>query len=164
MRLSAPALLTPDHDLSQFGCQHSSLTTWLKKRVLANNQQSGSRTHVVCDAARVVGFYALAAGSIEHAVAPKPLTRNMPQPIPAIMLARLAVDSQFQRRGIGAGLLQDAVLRALNAALHVAGRVLLCHAIDDEARAFYRKHGFVQSPIEDMTVMLDLGKVSSLLR
>ena len=163
MRLSAPALLTPDHDLSQFDCQHSSLTTWLKKRALANNQQSGSRTHVVCDAARVVGFYALAAGSIEHAAAPKPLTRNMPQPIPAIMLARLAVDSQFQRRGIGAGLLQDAVLRALNAARHVAARVLLCHAIDDEARAFYLKHGFVQSPIEDMT-MLDLGKVSSLIR
>ena len=164
MPLSAPALLTADHDVSQFDCQHPSLTDWLKKRALANNQQRGSRTHVVCDGIRVVGFHALAAGSVEHDASPKSLTRNMPKPIPAIVLGRLAVDTQFQRQGIGAGLLQDAIFRALSAANQVAARVLLCHAIDNEARTFYLKHGFVQSPVEDLTVMLDLGKVPPLLR
>jgi predicted N-acetyltransferase YhbS len=164
MPLSAPALLTADHDVSQFDCQHPSLTDWLKKRALANNQQRGSRTHVVCDGNRVVGFHALAAGSVEHEASPKSLTRNMPKPIPAIVLGRLAVDTQYQRQGIGAGLLQDAIFRALSAANQVAARVLLCHAIDNEARTFYLKHGFVQSPVEDLTVMLDLSKVPSLLR
>ena len=164
MPISAPALLTADHDVSQFDCQHPSLTDWLKKRALANNQQRGSRTHVVCDGVRVVGFHALAAGSVEHAASPKSLTRNMPKPIPAIILGRLAVDLHYQRQGIGAGLLQDAIFRALSAANQVAARVLLCHAIDDEARTFYLKHGFVQSPVEDMTVMLDLSKVPPLLR
>lgn len=164
MPISAPALLTADHDLSQFDCQHPSLTDWLKKRALANNQQRGSRTHVVCDGARVVGFYALAAGSIEHATSPKSLTRNMPNPIPAIVLGRLAVDTLYQGQGIGAGLLQDAIFRSLSAADQVAARVLLSHAIDGEARAFYVRHGFLQSPVENLMVMLDLSKLSSLLR
>ena len=159
MRISAPELITADHDLSQFTCRHKSLTDWLQKRALSNNEQHGSRTHVVCDGARVVGFHALAAGSVEHATTPKALTRNMPKPIPAIILARLAVDTQYQGHGIGAGLLQDAVFRSVNAAKQVAARVLLCHAIDDAARSFYLKHGFMQSPIEDLTMMLDLRKV-----
>ena len=120
MPISAPALLTADHDVSQFDCQHPSLTDWLKKRALANNQQRGSRTHVVCDGVRVVGFHALAAGSVEHAASPKSLMRNMPKPIPAIILGRLAVDLHYQGQGIGAGLLQDAIFRALNAANQVA--------------------------------------------
>ncbi len=164
MPISAPALLTADHDVSNFDCQHPSLSDWLKKRALANNQQRGSRTHVVCDGTRVVGFHALAAGSVEHAASPKSLTRNMPKPIPAIVLGRLAVDAQYQGQGIGAGLLQDAIFRALSAANEVAARVLLCHAIDEESRAFYLRHGFLQSPVEDLTVMLDLGKVPALLR
>ena len=162
--ISAPALLTADHDVSQFNCQHPSLVEWLKKRALANNQQHGSRTHVVCDGTRVVGFHALAAGSVEHAASPKSLTRKMPKPIPAIVLARLAVDTQYQGQGIGAGLLQNAIFRALSAANHVAARFLLCHAVDDEARAFYLRHGFLQSPVEDLMVMLDLSKVLPLIR
>ena len=164
MALCAPTLLTEAHDCSRFRCQHDALNDWLKKRALANNAQRGSRTHVVCDGARVVGFYALAAGSIEHEATPKPLTRNMPRPIPAIVLARLAVDLDYQGRGIGAGLLQDATLRALKAAEEIAARVLLCHAIDEAARSFYLKFGFVRSPIDDLTLMLDLGKVEQLLR
>ena len=88
----------------------------------------------------------------------------MPKPIPAIVLGRLAVDAQYQGQGIGGGLLQDAILRALSAANQVAVRVLLCHAIDDNAREFYLRHGFLQSPVEDLTVMLDLSKVVALIR
>ena len=163
MPISRPALLTADHDVSQFTCQHSALTEWLQKRALENNAQRGSRTHVVCDGARVVGFYALAAGSVEHAKTPKPLTRNMPKPLPAIILGRLAVDTGYQGQGIGAGLLQDAIYRALNAANAIGERILLCHAIDEAARKFYLKYSFIQSPVEELTVMLDLNKVHPLL-
>ena len=164
MAVSAPALLTADHDVSQFVCQHAALTQWLQDRALENNAQRGSRTHVVCDGPRVVGFYALAAGSVEHAKAPKALTRNMPKPLPAIILARLAVDTAYQGLGIGGGLLQDAVFRALSAANEIGARILLCHAIDPPARSFYVKHGFLQSPFEELMVMLDLNKVHALLR
>jgi GNAT superfamily N-acetyltransferase len=136
----------------------------LQKRALANNAQRESRTHVVCDGLRVVGYYALAAGSLEHATAAKPLTRNMPKPIPAIILGRLAVDTHYQGGGIGAGLLQDAIYRALKAAHDVGARILLCHAIDEAARKFYLKYSFIQSPVEDLTVMLDLSKVAPLLQ
>jgi len=162
--LSAPVLLTDAHDSSRFFCQHHALNEWLKERALANNAQRGSRTQVVCDGTRVVGFYALAAGSVEHAATPKALTRNMPRPIPAIILARLAVDLDYQGRGIGAGLLQDAIFRSLKAAEEIGARVLLCHAIDPEARNFYLKFGFVRSPLDDLTLMLDLSKVARLVR
>ncbi len=164
MPISAPALLSADHDTSQFRCQHDSLTLWLQKHALTNNGRRGSRTHVVCDGVRVVGFYALAAGSVQHEYAPKAVTRNMPKPIPAIVLGRLAVDADYQSQGIGAGLLQDAIFRALNAANDIAARVLLCHAIDDAARAFYVRHGFLPSPVEELTVMLDLGKAAALIK
>ncbi len=164
MPISAPALLSADHDTSQFRCQHESLTLWLQKHALTNNGKRGSRTHVVCDGRRVIGFYALAAGSVQHEHAPKAATRNMPKPIPAIVLGRLAVDTDHQGQGIGAGLLQDAIFRTLSAANDIAARVLLCHAIDDAARAFYIRHGFLQSPVEELTVMLDLAKTAALIR
>jgi len=164
MPISAPALLSAVHDTSQFHCQHESLALWLQKHALSNNGQRGSRTHVVCDGTRVVGFHALAAGSVQHESAPKAVTRNMPKPIPAIVLGRLAVDVDYQGHGVGAGLLQDAILRALNAANDIAARVLLCHAIDDAARGFYIRHGFLQSPVEELTVMLDLAKAAAFIK
>ena len=83
----------------------------------------------------------------------------MPRPIPAIILARLAVDESYQGQGIGGGLLQDATLRSLSAAQAIGARVLLCHAVDESACAFYLHHGFVPSQFEELTVMLDLAKV-----
>jgi GNAT superfamily N-acetyltransferase len=163
LALSPPALIAPEHDVSQFLCQHTALTEWLQKPALDNGKQMASQTRVVCDGVRVVGYYALAAGSVAHEIAPKPLTRNMPKPIPAIVLGRLAVDTDYQGKGIGAALLKDATLRALAAAREIGARVLLCHAIDDAALKFYLKHGFLQSPAEDLAVMLDLGKTQGLL-
>ncbi|WP_345776262.1 GNAT family N-acetyltransferase [Luteimonas salinisoli] len=116
-----------------------------------------SRCFVVCDGQqRVVGYYALAAGALSHEAAPGRIRRNMPDPIRVIVLGRLAVHVDWLGQGVGQGLLKDAVQRALQACEQVGARALLCHAIDEAAKAFYLKHGFMQSPIHVMTVMLPL--------
>ena len=163
MMLSPPAPLGPEHDTSGFSCQHDSLSAWLERRALANQAAGASRTFVVCEGTRVVGFYSLAAASIEHRQAASGLRRNMPDPIPAVLLARLAVDASFQKRGLGSDLLRDALLRSLRAAVDIGARVMLCHAIDESACDFYARHGFRPSPVEPMLMMLDLNKVLALL-
>jgi GNAT superfamily N-acetyltransferase len=157
--LQAPVPMTAQHDTTAFACAHASLNTWLRKRALTNGISGASRTYVVSpDGRQVVGYYALAAGSIAAAAAAAPgsVRRNMPDPIPVIVLGRLAVDSAWSGQGIGSGLLKDAVLRCLQAAELIGARALLCHAIDNEAKAFYLKHGFTESPSEPLAVMLGL--------
>ena len=155
--LGAPTPIQAFHDASQFTCRHASLSTWIAKRALANAASGASRTYVVCAAEhQVVGYYALAAGSVACAVAPGRLRRNMPDPLPVIVLGRLAVHSSWSGRGIGSGLLKDAVLRSIQASSLIGVRALLCHAIDDEAAAFYLKHDFVASPLDPLTMMLGL--------
>lgn len=157
--LLAPVLLTTGHDTSAFTCRHESLSIWLHKRALANAASGASRTYVVCadkDPQQVVGYYALAAGSIAGAAAPGSLRRNMPDPLPVIVLGRLAVHGEWLARGIGSGLLKDALLRSMQAAELIGVRALLCHAIDDEAKAFYLKHGFVESPLDALTMLVGL--------
>lgn len=153
--LGAPVPLTAGHDTSCFACRRSSLNTWLVKRALANAVSGASRTYVVCAAeGRVVGYYALSAGSIAAAAASGRLRRNMPDPLPVIVLGRLAVDTEWAGLGVGSGLLKDAVIRSIQASALIGVRALLCHAIDDEAVSFYAKHGFVASPVEPLTLML----------
>lgn len=155
--LGAPVPLAADHDTSQFVCKHASLSTWLGKRALANAASGASRTYVVCTAERhVVGYYALSAGSIAAAAATGRLRRNMPDPLPVIVLGRLAVHTAWSGRGVGSGLLKDAVLRSIQASALIGARALLCHAMDDDAVAFYVKHGFVHSPVEPLTLLLGL--------
>lgn len=155
--ISAPAPLTIEHDTSQFVCRHDSLSAWLSKRALANAASGASRTYVVCAPERqVVGYYAMSAGSIAEASVTGRLRRNMPDPLPVIVLGRLAVHTDWAGRGIGSGLLKDAVLRAIQASALIGVRALLCHAIDEEAMGFYLKHGFVSSPLEPLTMMLGL--------
>ena len=156
----APAPLSADHDTSAFSCRHESLNIWLSKRALANAVAGATRTYVVCDGQnRVVGYYALAAGSIACESAPGRLRRNMPDPLPVIVLGRLAVHRDWSGRGIGSGLLKDAVQRSFQAAELIGVRALLAHAIDDEAKAFYLKRGFVESPSYALTVLAGLGQV-----
>ncbi|MEO7034758.1 MAG: GNAT family N-acetyltransferase [Polyangiaceae bacterium] len=146
-----------DHDISGFSCQHDSLNTWLLKRALTNGASVASRTYVVCSGERlVVGYYALATGSLAAVAAPSRLRRNMPDPLPWIVLGRLAVDRAWTGRGIGSGLLKDAVLRSMQAAELIGVRALLGHALDQDAKAFYLKHGFVESPLDALTVVLSL--------
>lgn len=114
---------------------------------------------MACDDARPVGYYALAAGAVLHAQAPGSIRRNMPDPIPILVLGRLAVHSGWAGKGIGAGLLKDAILRSLRLSEELGVRALLCHAISENAKQFYLHHGFVESPIEPMTLMLNLTKL-----
>jgi GNAT superfamily N-acetyltransferase len=160
--LEPPVPINAEHDTSAFVCRHESLSQWLRKRALANALSGATRTYVVCAGdRRVIGFYALAAGSITIETAPPRMRRNMPDPLPVIVLGRLAVHEEWSGRGIGSGLLKDAVLRALQAAEIIGACALLCHAIDEEAKAFYAKHGFVESPIQPLTMMLGLPRQPS---
>jgi GNAT superfamily N-acetyltransferase len=112
---------------------------------------------VVCtEAQRVVGDYALSAGSLSIDSAPAPLRRNIPDPLPMVVVGRLAVDEAWGRRGVGSGLLKDAAMRSVQAAEIIGACALLCHAIDDDAKAFYLKHGFIESPMRPLSLMLGL--------
>lgn len=163
MAILAPAPLKPEHEVDDFASPHPELADWLRRRARDNEGDRGSRCFVACEGQRVIGYYALAAGSIERTQAPGRLRRNMPDPIPVIVLGRLAVDSAWHGQGLGADLLQDAVLRALRASREIGARALLCHAIDTSAKAFYLHHGFVESTFDPMIVMLDLKKAEAAL-
>lgn len=158
MPIKAPAPLGDTHKLDDFRCSAPELTKWLLERARQNQASGASRCFVVADdKQRVVGYYALAAGSVSVGDTPGRIRRNMPDPIPVIVLGRLAVHVTWQGRGIGQGLLKDAVQRSLQAREQIGARALLCHAIDADAKAFYLKHGFVESPIHGLTVMLPLN-------
>src|SRR5690349_21333336 len=109
--ISHPEPLTTEHDISQFACGEPSLDDWLRRRALQNQASGASRTYVVCHTERVVGYYALAVGAVSHEHATGKVRRNMPEPVPVMVLGRLAVDQNFQGRGIASGLLRDAILR-----------------------------------------------------
>jgi predicted N-acetyltransferase YhbS len=157
--LGPPVPITAEHDTSLFHCRHDSLNEWLRRRALTNASSGATRTYVVCaESHRVVGYYALAAGSLDVASAPTRLRRNMPNPLPVVVLGRLAVDDTWSGRGVGGGLLKDAVLRSLHAADLIGACALMCHAIDADAKAFYARHGFVESPTQELTMMLGLRR------
>jgi len=158
--LTEPVALDDEHVIDGFRCAEPELEIWLKQRARRNQQDGASRCFVVCDGDQVVGYYALAAGAVVHAVAPGGLKRNMPDPIPIVVLGRLAVHVDWAGRGIGAGLLKDAVQRSLRLSKELGIRALLCHAISEAARQFYLHHGFVPSPVEPMTLLLNLAKLS----
>ncbi|MNL44439.1 hypothetical protein D3C87_1670170 [compost metagenome] len=154
--LSAPALLGDAHDLAMFDSGQKSLDEWLRRRARANQVSGASRTYVVCVGTRVVGYYCLSASALAAADAPGALRRNMPDPIPMIVLGRLAIDRNRQGKGLGTALLHDAFLRAHQAA-HILGiRGLLVHAISEEAKAFYEYYGFTASPTSPMTLVISL--------
>jgi GNAT superfamily N-acetyltransferase len=161
--VGAPEHLTNEHDVSAFDCGVPALDEWLKRRALQNEASRASRTFVVVATGRVVGYYALAAGAVSHGEATGRVRRNMPEPIPVMVLGRLAVDREHQRGGLGAALLRDALLRTLHAA-EVAGiRAVLLHAVSEDARRFYLHHGFAESPVDPMTLMISLAEVEKAL-
>jgi GNAT superfamily N-acetyltransferase len=154
--LGAPTILTEAHELERFSCGRPVLDDWLKKRARANQVSGASRTYVACEGARVVGYYCLASGAIAAVDAPGSIRRNMPDPIPMSILGRLAVDLDHQGRGLGPGLLRDAVLRSHQASGIMGIRGVLVHALDERAKAFYERYGFTASPTSPMTLVLSL--------
>lgn len=156
-KVTAPESLTSQHDTRSFGCGAPSLDVWLRKQALKNEVSGASRTFVVCDNLKVVGFYALATGSVSRKQAPGKISRKMPDPIPVVVLGRLAVDLTWQGSGVGPGLLKDAVSRALYVSQQIGVRALLVHALNEQAKGFYVHHGFIESPIDPMTLMLSLS-------
>jgi GNAT superfamily N-acetyltransferase len=161
--LSAPAPLAAEHELEEFNSGTPPLDSWLKQRARQNEGSGASRTYVICEARRVVGYYSLAAGSVLHAAATGRVRRNMPDPVPVALLGRLAIDRQWQGRGLGLALLRDAVLRVIGAAGMIGVRALLVHAISDEAKAFYEHHGFRPSATDLMTLMITIDEAQRML-
>jgi GNAT superfamily N-acetyltransferase len=157
MKLHAPQPLTADHQLNTFNCGETSLDEWLKRRALLNQSNGASRTFVVVDESQLVmGYYALAAGAVHHQDATRSIRQNMPDPIPVMVLARLAVDRRTQGMQLGAGLLRDAVDRSLAVAKNTGVRALLVHALHERAKQFYLYFGFQASPVHPLTLMLRL--------
>lgn len=146
LKLTKPAPLTPNHKVVGFDCDNQAMNTWLTKWALAAKTARTANTFVVCRGRTVVGYYSLATATIAHDESTSKLRRNSPDPVPAMLLARLAVAKSEQGNGIGPALVQDAMRRTLTASRHVAARTLLVHAIDEKAVAFYKKIGFIPLP------------------
>ena len=159
-----PEPIKPTHDVETFDCGNPTLNDWLRKRALESETTGASRTYVVCYENKVVGYYCLASGSVIRAEAPGKIRRNMPDPIPVMVLGRLAVDVSHQSKGIGKGLVKDAVLRTLQASEIAGIRAILVHALDEEAKQFYvERCGFTPSPVHPLTLMVMLADVKKSL-
>lgn len=159
MPLSAPCPLGEHHDLASFRCGETVLDEWLKARARKNEANGASRTYVIAQGDDVVGYYSLAVGSVSHALAPGSVRRNMPDPVPVMLLARLAVSIDLQGQGIGHALLRDAILRTVQASSIAGIRAILVHALHERAQRFYTACGFIPSPINALTLMLPISVV-----
>jgi GNAT superfamily N-acetyltransferase len=161
--LAAPRPLSPQDDFSQFDSGEPSLDDWLKRRARANQASGASRTYVVCDDLRVVAYYALASGAVDLEQATGRMRRNMPDPIPVVVLGRLAIDRGWQKKGLGRALVKDASLRILQAAEAIGVRGALVHALSPQAAAFYAAVGFEPSPFDPGTLMATLADLRACL-
>ncbi len=156
----APEPLCARHDVSQFDSGIDSLNTWLQRKARLNEAKGGARTYVVCDGDRVIAFYSLAASSVERRRVSSRVGRNMPEPMPVILLGQLAVDVNYQGRGLGSDLLIDAGKRALAAADVVGARAIVVQAFNEEAKTFYEQFGFL--PFADREPLMLLIRISEL--
>ena len=159
MTIAAPVLLDASHWLDGFDCGEPTLDDWLQRRAAGNAESGASRCYIACDGAKVIGYYALAAGAVAQSAATGKFRRNMPEPIPVIVLGRLAVDRSAQANGIGRALFRDAGMRVLQAASIVGVRGLLVSAISDKAKAFYVALGMVESPLNERVLMMTMKEL-----
>jgi GNAT superfamily N-acetyltransferase len=162
-RVTAPERLTEKHNLSSFeNGKHPSLDQWLKERALASEGLS-ARTYVICatdSPRRVVGFYAVATAMEQRVALPNArLRRGMPEQVPMLLIARLAVDRMFQGLGLGSELLADALRRCLSVSEIAGARGVVTHAIDDDAVRFYQRYGFVLSPFGTRVMLMPIETV-----
>lgn len=162
MPLSSPIPISAADDLSQFDCGVETLNDWLRRQALRSEGRS-ARTYVVKDRRRVAGYYCLATGAVARSNVPRGIRHGLPDPVPVMVLGRLAVDIQYQHGGIGGGLLKDALLRTLQVSAQVGVRAILVHAIDENAKAFYAAYGFVEFPSGTWTLFLALESIAKVL-
>jgi GNAT superfamily N-acetyltransferase len=159
-KLSPPGAITSGHDLTQFHCGKEPLDDWLRFHALKNEGRS-SRTYIVSQGRTAVGYYCLSTGAEKRASVPSKVSRNTPDPVPLILLGRLAVDLNHQGKGIGAGLLKDAFQRVAQVSKVVGSRALIVHAIDQNAMAFYVKYGFIEFPYGSQTLFLPIDTIAA---
>lgn len=162
--LRAPEPLSPEHDLSGFECGVASLDAWLIRRAQANQASGASRVFVVCEDGEVVGYYGLASSAVVPASAPGRFRRNMPDPIPVVVLGRLAVATSQRGQGLERLLFQDAALRVVHAAETIGIRGMVVHALSAEARDFYLRLGLDESPLDPMTLMVTVADLRAALK
>jgi GNAT superfamily N-acetyltransferase len=167
-RVRPPERLTERHDLSTFdNGKHPSLDDWLRERALASEGLS-ARTYAICDRdapARVVGYYAISTAMEQRAALPSAkLRRGMPEQVPLLLIGRLAIDLTFQGTGLGTELLSDALRRCLTASEIAGVRGVVAHAIDADAVRFYRRHGFLLSPLGERVMLLPIEAVRALFQ
>lgn len=163
MSLCAPVPLAEHHQLAGFDCGVPSLNDWVKRRAAQNQTSGASRTFVTCLDDRVIGYYALASSALAPAQAPGRFRRNMPDPIPVVVLGRLAVDKTLRGAGLGRALFQDAARRVIHAAEAIGIRGMLVHALSDDAKSFYLRLGLSESPLEPMTLMVTVAELRAAL-
>jgi GNAT superfamily N-acetyltransferase len=155
MILLPPCPLSKEHVVDDFECGQPPLDIWLKRYAWQNQCSDAARTFVVCDKRRVVGFYSLAVGAVDHVTATQRIKKGLARhPIPVMILARLAVDLRYQGKKIGKSLLKDALMRTIQASEHAGIRAIFVHAKDHKARMFYEKYGFESSPVKPLKMML----------
>jgi GNAT superfamily N-acetyltransferase len=159
--LSAPEPLAAHHDLSGFVSGVESLDVWLKTKAMKNQLNGASRTFVLCEGDRVRAYYALASSSVAAGDVSGRFRRNMPDPIPVVVLGRLAVDQVLHGKGIGRALLRDAAQRIIQAADTIGIRGVLVHALSSDATAFYERIGFDPSPLDPMILMVTLSDLKA---
>jgi len=157
MTLSAPTPIGPEHDTESFDSTEPSLDYWLKRRALKNQASGASRTFVVCEGIQVKAYYALASGAVVASHTSGRFKRNMPDPIPVVVLGRLAIDRSYQGAGLGRALVRDAGLRVIQAADSIGIRGMVVHALSDSAKEFYQRLGFNPSPLDPMILMVTLS-------
>ncbi len=160
-KLRPPEKLNSSHHIAGFNSGNSQLDDWLKQRASKNEQTGASRTYVVCVGDVVIGYYCLANGAVAQILATGRVRRNMPDPIPVMVIGRLAVDQAWQGKGVGRALLKDAILRTVQAAEIAGIRAILVHAISESAKQLYQKCGFMVSPLEPMTLMIGIDKAKA---
>ena len=158
-KITAPCLLTDEHNTNDFDCGNNILNEWLQKRALKNQKSGASRTFVITSDNEVIGYYALATGSVERIHAPKLIARNMPEPIPVLVLGRLAINKAQQGDRLGSSLLKDALVRTCTVSKEIGIRALLVHAISEQAKSFYQYYGFMESPSDSMTLLLSIKHI-----
>lgn len=155
MTLRGPEPLEAQHQLEGFDCGKPVLNDWLLRHARQAQASGSAKTFVVTDGAHVAGYFSLTVGQIDTLEAPERIRKGMGQyPLPVVILARLAVSAQDQGRGIGFGLLQDAIRRTMLIAGQAGIRAMLTHPIDEEAVTFYTRFGFMVSPLREQQLLL----------